>query len=69
MILSCMKCGFFVRFADSPSKQIGYCLSLKLDDAQKEESKRNVDISEGEEIEMAENCESYFNVSDISVRV
>jgi len=44
-------------------------LSLKLDDAQKEESKRNVNISEGEEIEMAENCESYFNVLDISVRV
>lgn len=69
MILSCMKCGFFVSFADSPSKQIGYCLLLKLDDAQKEQSKRNVNISESEEIEMAENCESYFNVSDISVRV
>lgn len=62
MILSCIKCGFFFRFADSPSKQIGYCLSLKLNDAQKEDSKRNVNISEGEEIEMAENCECYFNV-------
>lgn len=65
MIQSCIKCGFFVHFTDSSPKQIGYCLSLKLNDAQKEESKRKVSISEGEEIDMAENCESYFSVSNI----
>lgn len=69
MTQSCIKCGYFIKLTDSSSKQIGYCLFLKLNDVQKEESKRNINISEGEEIKMAENCENYVDVSNISDRV
>lgn len=69
MTLSCIKCGFFVRIKNLSSKYIGYCLFFKPRDIQREVSKKGVNISGGEEFKIAENCEGYFDVSNISAMV
>ena len=64
MTRSCNKCGFFVNNPDPSLKHTGYCLFLKSDNIERKDSEERIKITNGKEIEIAENCEGYFDVAD-----
>jgi len=62
MTRSCNKCGFFVNIPDPSVKHTGYCLFLKLGNVENKDYEEKIKITNGKEIEIAENCEGYFDV-------
>jgi hypothetical protein len=63
MIRSCNKCGFVVNIPDLFIKHTGYCLFFKLGNFERKDSEEKIEIKNGNEIEIAENCEGYFDVA------
>jgi len=64
MTRSCKKCGFFVSNSISSTKDIGYCLFLKLGSIEKKDSRRKLKIIDGEGNKLANDCEEYINTVD-----
>jgi len=62
MTRSCNKCGFFVNIPGPSVKHTGYCLFFKLGNIEKKDSEERIKITNGKEIEVAENCQGYFDV-------
>ena len=62
MTRSCNKCGFYVNIPDPYVKHTGYCLFFKLGNVERKDSEEKIEIINGKEIEIAENCEGYFDV-------
>ena len=63
MTRGCNKCGVFVNISDLGVKHTGYCLFFKLSDFERRDSEDKIEIKDGKEIEIAENCEGYFDVA------
>jgi len=61
---SCKNCAFFVNNPNPPLEHSGYCLFFMFDNIDKKESQKKIKITNGKEIEIAENCEGYFDVAD-----
>jgi hypothetical protein len=64
MTRSCKKCGFFVSIPISSTKDISYCLFLKLGSIEKKDFRRKLKIIDGEENTIANDCEEYINTVD-----
>jgi hypothetical protein len=64
MTRSCKKCGFFVSTSISSTKDISYCLFLKLGSIEKKDFRRKLKIIDGEENKLANDCEEYINTVD-----
>jgi hypothetical protein len=62
MTRSCNKCSFFVNIPDLSVNHTGYCLFFKLGNFERKDSKEKIVITNGKEIEIAENFEGYFDV-------
>ena len=62
MTRSCNKCGFFVNISDPTVNYTEYCLFFKLGNVERKDSEEKIKITNGKEIEIAENCEGYFDV-------
>lgn len=64
MTRSCNNCAFFVNNPNPTLEHSGYCLFFMLGNIDKKESQKKIKITNGKEIEIAENCEGYFNVAN-----
>jgi hypothetical protein len=64
MTRSCKKCGFFVSSPTSSTKDIGYYLFFKLGSIERKGSRRKLQIVDGEENTLANDCEEYINTVD-----
>lgn len=62
MTLSCNNCAFFVNNYAPPLKHSGYCLFFMLIEKGDKDSQKKIKITNGTEIEIAENCGGYFDV-------
>jgi hypothetical protein len=65
MTRSCNNCAFFVNNSNTPLEHSGYCLFFMLGNIDKKDSQKKIRIANGKEIEIADNCEGYFDVANI----
>jgi hypothetical protein len=65
MTRSCNNCAFFANNPTPPLEHLGYCLFFMLGNIENMDSQKRIKITKGKEIEIAEDCEGYFDVTNI----
>ena len=67
MTRSCNNCALFAVNTNQPLEYSGYCLFFMLEDVNNKDSQKKIKITAGKEIEVAENCENYFDLDNFQV--
>ena len=65
MTRNCNNCAFFAINTNQPLEHCGYCLFFMLVDINNKDSQQKIKITNGKEIEIAEDCERYFDVAKL----